>query len=70
MSTLLPRTPSGRGWAIVVTGVLVLLIGYLLAVFGPADFFLLFFVSGTALISIGSDKVRRGRQLPSRPDLS
>ena len=54
----------------VVTGALVLLIGYLLAVFGPSDFFLLFLVTGFGLIWSGAERVRRARQLPTRPDLT
>jgi uncharacterized membrane protein HdeD (DUF308 family) len=68
MSTLLPGTSRSRGWLMVVAGALVLLIGYLLAVFAHVSFFVLFFVTGFGLIWSGAESVRRGRQLPTRPD--
>jgi hypothetical protein len=70
MSTLLPRTTRGRGWAMLATGWVVLLVGYLLAVFAHVSFFVLFLVTGFGLIWSGAEKVRQARQLPTRPDLT
>jgi hypothetical protein len=70
MSALLPRTTRGWGWAILATGWVALLVGYLLAVFAHVSFFVLFLVTGFGLIWSGAERVRRARQLPARPDLS